>query len=254
MFVRSAPSAQNAVDVFKGQWASRLPSEDGKLVSGPIGLFADPRVQWALGQLGGVKGQKVLELGPLEGGHSYMLEKAGAESVLSIEANSRAFLKCLIVKEVLDLRRVSFALGDFVQFLESTSEQFDFIHSAGVLYHMRDPVRLLKLVSQHTSRTYIWTHYFDEALIRANKDVSRWFKGTLEYESDGLSCTLHRHNYSNWMLPIPFLGGTGPFSYWMAKQDILAALEKFGFNKIIVGGEQPNHPHGPNFELVARKE
>ncbi len=33
-----------------------------------------------------------------------MLENMGASSVIAIEANSRAYLKCLITKEILNLR------------------------------------------------------------------------------------------------------------------------------------------------------
>ncbi len=35
----------------------------------------------------------ILELGPLEGAHTYQLR------ILAIEANAEAFLKCLVVKE-----------------------------------------------------------------------------------------------------------------------------------------------------------
>ena len=46
----------------------------------------------------GVDGRRVLELGPLEGGHSYMLQRAGAARVLAIEANTRAFLKFYAIR------------------------------------------------------------------------------------------------------------------------------------------------------------
>ena len=58
-----------------------------------------------------------LELGPLEAGHSYILDRAGALEVLAIEANRRAFLKCLVVKEMIGLPSVRFVLGDFNEFL-----------------------------------------------------------------------------------------------------------------------------------------
>ena len=49
-----------------------------------------PAQNWALSLLGSIEGQSVLELGPLEGGHTYMLHKAGA-NITSIEANKRGF-------------------------------------------------------------------------------------------------------------------------------------------------------------------
>ena len=51
--------------------------------------------------------------------HSYMLQKAGAHSVTAIESNSRAFLKCLCVKEICNLKNVKFMLGDCVEYLQS---------------------------------------------------------------------------------------------------------------------------------------
>jgi len=50
-----------------------------------------------------MKGKKVLELGPLEGAHTYMLEKAGGD-VLSIEGNHGAYIRCLIVKNFYGLK------------------------------------------------------------------------------------------------------------------------------------------------------
>src|SRR6185312_3462803 len=95
-YVRAVPDAQRALDVFAGDWWSSLPGACAGLKAGHLPLFADERISWAVEALGGVEGKNVLELGPLEGGHTYMLEQAGAESILAIEASTRAFLKCLI--------------------------------------------------------------------------------------------------------------------------------------------------------------
>src|SRR6058998_2055014 len=92
-YVKSIPSEQNALDIFKGEWSSSLPPEKGLQTGGVAALFQDGRVKWAVEQFGGVEGQTILELGPLEGAHTYMLEKMGAASVTAIEANTRAYLK-----------------------------------------------------------------------------------------------------------------------------------------------------------------
>ena len=90
----------------------------------------------AVDVLGSIEGFRILELGP-RGQHSYQLERLGAASVLAIEASPDLFLKCLITKEILDLK-ARFLLGDFVQYLESTADEFDLIFVSGVLYHMTD--------------------------------------------------------------------------------------------------------------------
>ena len=60
----------------------------------------DERNKWLANEIGGLSGKSVLELGPLEGGHTYMLEQLGATDITSVEANARAFLKCLIIEAV----------------------------------------------------------------------------------------------------------------------------------------------------------
>ncbi len=103
---------------------------------------------------------RVLELGPLEGGHTYALEKFGAD-VLAIESNSDAYLKCLIAKEITGIK-ARFMLGDVTEFLTSTRERFDLVFACGVLYHMRDPITVIEDISRVTDRCYVWSHVFDE--------------------------------------------------------------------------------------------
>ena len=88
LMTNSYPSAQNAADVFKDAWFSRLPDVDGvSLKTGKLGLSDDKNVRWANEQVGGFRGMQIIELGPLEGGHSYLLSHVGVEHVLAVEAN-----------------------------------------------------------------------------------------------------------------------------------------------------------------------
>src|SRR5664279_556877 len=79
LYASAAPSAQLAVDIFAGEWSSQFPAELN-VSSGPLPLFADPRIEVTIDWLGsGVQGARVLELGPLEGAHTSMLDRAGAD-------------------------------------------------------------------------------------------------------------------------------------------------------------------------------
>ncbi|WP_204313559.1 hypothetical protein, partial [Klebsiella michiganensis] len=64
--------------------------------AGEIRLYDDARIAWLVSSVGGLQGLDVLELGPLEASHTAMLLAAGAKSVLAIEANQLAFLRCLV--------------------------------------------------------------------------------------------------------------------------------------------------------------
>ncbi|HEY9709972.1 MAG TPA: hypothetical protein V6D48_17330, partial [Oculatellaceae cyanobacterium] len=122
-YVTSVPSPQNAFDIFKGEWSSKLPEPFAALQAGSAPLFEDPRIDWCNAQFGGFEGKTVLELGPLEAGHTYMIERLGAGEIVSIEANTRAYLKCLIVKELLELKHTRFLCGDFVEYLRTNPKK-----------------------------------------------------------------------------------------------------------------------------------
>jgi SAM-dependent methyltransferase len=253
-YVRSAPSPQNATDIFKGEWASQFPAALGVPVqAGGIPLFEDGRMIWAINELGGIQNFRTLELGPLEGGHSYMLELHGAASVLAIEANTRAYLKCLIAKELLDMKRVKYLCGDFVEYLKVAADQFDLIVSSGVLYHMRNPVELIGLLAGHTDRIFMWTHYYDDDRIKSDPNLRHKFPSKNLAEVQGFKHILYRQEYQVSLDVAGFCGGNESHSNWLSRTDLLNCLSHFKFKDVRIAHEQPDHPHGPCFSIVATK-
>ena len=252
-YVTAAPNSQNALDIFKGEWASKLPEPLAALHAGAIPLFEDLRIEWAIEQWGGIEGRTVLELGPLEAGHTYMLERAGAASILSIEANTRAYLKCLIVKELLELHRVRFVCGDFVEFLRANQARYDVCIACGVLYHMRNPIELLALLAKASDRLYIWSHYYDHNLLLNNPVLAAKYTSSSVVEYEGFRCELYRQEYLSALNVMHFCGGSDVYSLWMKRDDILACLRCFGYDNIQTHFEQPDHPNGPSFGLIATR-
>lgn len=241
------------LDVFEDEWASSFPPPLNTLKAGSIPLFQDARIHWMFEELGGVGGLRVIELGPLEAGHSYMLDRAGAMSVLAIEANRRAFLKCLIAKEILGMPAVEFVLGDFREFFQGTEERWDLCVASGVLYHMRDPMELLAQMAEHTDRLFLWTHYYDSAILTANPNLRPRFSSRIAQETKGFAYHVHRYNYMDAVNVKGFCGGSAHYSNWLSREAILGALKHFGFQKIVTAHETPDHPHGPCFSLVATR-
>jgi len=241
------------IDIFAGEWASKFPAEY-KLNAGINPLFADTRIHWMLGELNGVAGMKVVELGPLEGAHSYLLDRAGAASVLAIESNQRAFLKCLIVKELLGMRSVEFVMGDFRQYFDRTPKPFDLCVASGVLYHMREPVVLLAQIAAQCDRLFLWTHYYDKQLIERDSNLKPRFKAAeVTRTTSGFTYKLYRYDYQESVKLAGFCGGNAEFAYWLTRDDLLGALKHLGFTKILVHDEQREHPHGPCLNLLATK-
>ena len=69
--------------------------------------------------------------------------------------------------------KVEFKYGDFVSYLESTAELFDFITASGVLYHLKNPIKALELILSKSHSVLIWTHNYDKELIKNNRDQQK---------------------------------------------------------------------------------
>ena len=249
------PVDQNAFDLFQGVWSSAVPGITG---TGNFQGFADPRITWVIEQLGGVTGLSVLELGPLEAGHSYMLEAAGA-NVEAIEANYGAFMRCLLVKNFFNLN-AKFVLGDF-QKLKLAPASYDLVLASGVLYHMTDPIKLIENLSAATSRLFLWTHYFDEdkslwsAEALQGLNAGKWDTEHVEVrELAGTKVRMVRQAYGEALDWDGFCGGPEEFSYWIYKEDLLSLLTALGFTDIRISFDAPDHIHGPSFAVLAQKE
>ncbi|HTI67053.1 MAG TPA: DUF1698 domain-containing protein [Caulobacteraceae bacterium] len=245
-FELRAPSVQNAVDLFEGQWATDLSDVLPGIEAGPHRMFTDHRPRQAaerLGTAGRIDGLSVLELGPLEGAHTWQLEQLGAAEVLGVEANATAFLKCLVVKEALGSARSRFMLGDFSEFLRGGGRRFDLIFASGVLYHMADPLDLVALICAASDRCFVWTHYYDPARCPDRTPHAASLGG---YEA-----VYHRRPYD------PkggrFWGGNRDIASWMDRDAILGAFRHFGLDRVEVIEEAPDHVNGPAFTFVARR-
>jgi len=245
------PSPQNAVDMVPG-WLGSFPPEI--LVSaGQLAFYSDPRIAWCLSVIGSIAGSSVLELGPLEGGHTYMLEQAGAASIDAVEANKLAFMRCLIFKEIVGLKVARFYLGDFVKWLENDSRTYDLIIASGVLYHQRDPLRFLERIA-HVGRTvFLWTHYLTEQALISVDPHRSVFSLDEVVTFRGMPVRLYRCSYRDANMDRSFCGGIYDEHRWLHRDDLLSVLTLLGFNDVKIGMDQPDHVNGPAFSIVARK-
>jgi len=254
-YVSTAPGPQNALDIFKGEWASRMPEPYTSLEAGIVPLFEDSRITWASDILGGLREKTVLDLGPLEGGHPYMFEQMGAKEVVSVEGNQRAFQKCLITKELLGLERVRYMCGDFMEFLRENEKRFDVVNACGVLYHQRNPVELLGLLAKAGDAVILWTHYYDQDVIASKTELALTFGPAVTSTHDGFEHELHRHYYGRSLRQMSFCGGNAPYANWMTRDGILAALTRYGLGDVQISSadDDPQHLNGPAFALVAQR-
>jgi len=239
-FEQRPPRPQNEIDIFAGRWASDLSDIALGTVSGKVRHFSDDRrpveAMKALGAHAPTGDLRILELGPLEAGHTYQFEKMGVGEIVAIEANVEAYLKCLIVKNIANLRNARFLFGDIVEYLKEDKSRYDFIFCCGVLYHMQDPLQLIELMAARTDRIYLWTHYFTEE--------ARPGLRTVDVKRGGEAYVYHQLAYEN-MDAGTFWGGNKPVASFLSRDDIVRAFRQHGFTRFQLHEEDLRHPAGP---------
>lgn len=246
-FENRAPSAQTAVDVFRGRWACDLHPLLGVDGTGLNLLFTqDRRPEIAATALGrdDYAGLHVLEIGPLEAAHTYRLEQMGAESITCVESSVEAWLKCLVVKEVLGLTRSTFHLGDIIGFLEGNRRHFDLVYCSGVLYHMADPVELIRHIADAADSCFVWTHVYDperHPVPFAAEPVERL----------GIQVDYWTHHYGS--KAANYWGGIDPTAAWLTREDLLRAFTASSLSNINFIEDQLDHPNGPAIMFTASR-
>lgn len=243
LYCREAPTTATAFGIFQSEWSSAVPGFE----TGNAGLFDDSRIHWLESQLGSFQGKRVLELGPMEGGHTAMMERRGAD-IVSIEANRRGFLKCLVVKNALHLD-TEFLYGDFRRYLEAAQPRsFDFVLASGVLYHMSEPLKLLHEVARVGDAFGVWTHYYDATIIGVNPR----FDPHPQFQTlDGKTAEVYKQNYL-FITAKRFCGGSASTSYWLTRDGMLDYVQSLGF-EVTVGAEDLKHPQGPSILFFAKR-
>jgi hypothetical protein len=250
-YVNEMPSLQNAIDIVPG-WSTCFPPTVN-VKAGHLATYQDPRIQWAIECFGSLEGRKVLELGPLEGGHTLMLDRAGAQ-VEAIEANQLAFMRCLITKEIMGMSNTRFWLGDFVKWLENKTENYDLIIASGILYHLIDPLHLIDLISNRTKAVFLWTHVMsDEAMPLDDPRRIVFDQNIEETLFHGVNVRTYRRTYLNAETNPAFCGGMQDEHRWINRNDLILALGAVGFDDIRINHDEPQHQFGPALSIFAQK-
>jgi hypothetical protein len=140
-----------------------------------------------------------------------------------------------------------------VAYLDQNERTFDVIIASGVLYHMLEPLKLLYLISKRTNRCLLWTHYYDEEILRAayGDKFPEKFSGPIAIEYAGYHCQAYTQGYGDVVLQKNFGGGNAPTSNWLSRDDIIGCLRHVGFSRIEINHENPQQPGGPAFSIAA---
>ena len=256
-YCAEAPSAQTALNIFKGSWKSALPPDLGLTTGAKEGFHGDSRVHWVASLLPNrFQELKILELGPFEGYDSRLFEQLGAASVTAIEGNNINFLKCLVLKYALGLK-TRFLHGGFLKYLQNSDQRFDVVWASGVLYHSEDPLELLEQISSKTDRLFLWTHYYADSLLQTEHRARFIEQNNVEQIRHDEPYLLHYRSYGIERLkdglPLHYEGGVKGFSFWLERGDIDRLLIALGFRSIKVQVEGESSRALPFVSLFAER-
>jgi SAM-dependent methyltransferase len=174
---------------------------------------------------------RVLELGPLEGGHTFDLAARGYD-VLALEGRQDNLRRARFMQEALGVRNVEFRPADLETFELAHLGRFDACFCVGLLYHLPNPWFCLAQVARVTGRLFVWTHY-----ARAEEATQLGVIGVMgkSYPEHGLADPL---------------SGLSESSFWADRAGVLRLMRQAGFDQIEVIDEE-THPAGPAIVLWA---
>ena len=213
----------------RGPWITHFVIE-GVATGGDYQVVNDGRVQQFLERFPNVR--TILELGSLEGGHTFMLARhPGVERVLAIEARAANIEKAKFVGSLLGVSNVEFRQANLEQLQLASVGYFDAIFCCGLLYHLPEPWKLISQLPLVAPSLFVWTVYANENEATVEIDGLRG----REYVEGGLNEPL---------------SGLSPKSIWLTLPSLLELLKRSGYRNIEVLEKQQN-PNGPAVSVAA---
>ena len=201
-------------------------------------IIREPRIE-QLAERMSLGGCRILELGCLEGLHSFLLSNLGASEIIAIEGRRENYLKCLMVKNAFHLEKCTFLFGDVNDILPQLRSHFDLCLALGILYHLENPVEVVYRIAQISDSIFAWTHYSSDGF-----PVGRL--ATLRYGNAQYSGRCVGED------PRHYLSGLQGSSFWLCEEDLLRLFSDAGFKNIEVIMKE-THEHGPAITLLAKK-
>lgn len=177
--------------------------------------------------------ETVVELGSLEGGHSFALARhPSVVKVTAIEARRENIDRAEFVKAVLSDKKVEFIEADLEKLDFRSLGKFDAIFCSGLLYHLSEPWKLIEKLAGVSPNIFIWTQISEE--VKAKKVREN-----------------HRGKYYREGGFFDPLSGLGKKSFWLTLGSLVNLLTINGYKQINIIENNLTHPNGPAVTLAA---
>ena len=211
-----------------GPWVFRFRIDNADY-GGAVSAIGDVRVEWF--RRFAPEARRILELGSLEGAHTFMLAEQ-ATRVVAIEAREANIRRAELVRRLLGVRNAEFVPGNLETMELGPLGQFDAVFCSGLLYHLPEPWKLIERLAHVAPKLLIWTHYADDVEAGVVQDGRRGrvhIEGGLEEPLSGLS----------------------PTAFWLTLGSLLKVLTAAGYKSVHVLHNDIAHPNGPAVTLGA---
>lgn len=117
---------------------------------------------------------------------------------------------------------------------------------------MQEPIDLLRQLAQVVPAVFVWTHYYDERLLRRLGKRFKEFAEPEEVEIDGRRYVIATRRYGQALEWPGFCGGGETATRWLTRDSLMRALEDVGLHVEAIAFEEPEHVNGPALALLAR--
>lgn len=216
----------------RGPWITKFVIE-GIEYGGSFDAMNDARIDQMFEAFPNVK--TVLELGSLEGGHSFSLaQNPSVERVVAIEARADNVEKARFVQGLLKDDKVEFVEADLETFDLSSLGTFDAVFCSGILYHLSEPWKLIEECQKVSPNIFVWTQYAceNEAKKFSNGHRGKWYRE------------------GGWLDP---LSGVSKYSFWLSMGSLINILTQNNFGNVTILENNLRHPNGCAVTLVANQ-
>jgi SAM-dependent methyltransferase len=206
---------------------------DGHDFGGAISAVGDQRLDQFFRYAAAA--ETILELGALEGAHSFILaQHPGVKRVVALEGREANLRKARFVQELLQIGNVEFAQANLEHADLRGFGNFDAIFCCGLLYHLPEPRKLIEQCPSIAPLLFIWTQYAAE---NEADDVGRGLRGKIYVEGGADEP----------------LSGMSATATWLTLDSIRAVLAASGYESVEIIHDDPGHANGPAVTIGARR-
>lgn len=176
---------------------------------------------------------RILELGSLEGGHSFALAaRESTVEVVSIEGRRSNIEKAEFVQSVIGDHKVKLVEANVESIDFADLGRFDAVFCSGLLYHLPRPWEIVPKLAAASPNVFIWTQISEE---KNAKRLKAGWRGKY-YREGGFRDPL---------------SGLSRRSFWLSLGSLIGLLTSNGYKETRIFEHNLNHPKGHSVTLAA---